>query len=69
MAATLTQMETAMITLTMRLTKLHKVLASYEQVDATNDIVKKPVVSSIYVRQSAFETMPEVLTVTLQPKV
>jgi hypothetical protein len=56
-----------MIVLKMRLTKLHKVLASYEEVDDAGEIVKKPRVSSVYVRQSTFETMPEFLTVTIQP--
>jgi hypothetical protein len=51
----------------MKLTKLHKVLASYEEVDDTDTPVKKPRVSSVYIRQNCFETMPETIMVTIQP--
>jgi hypothetical protein len=61
-------METAMSTMLvrMKLTKLHKVLASYEEVDDTDTPVKKPRVSAVYLRQSNFEKMPETIMVTIQ---
>lgn len=51
----------------MKLTKLHKVLATYEEVDDTDQPVKKPRLTSVYMRQSCFETVPQEIMVTVQP--
>ena len=55
-----------MILVRMKLTKLHKVLASYEEVDDTDTPVKKPRVSTVYIRQGTFETMPEAIMLTVE---
>lgn len=57
----------SMMIVRMKLTKLHKVLASYEEVDDSDAPVKKPRVSTVYIRQGAFETMPEAITIRIDP--
>lgn len=58
-----------MKTITMSLTKVHKSLAEYAELDDKGLPVTKPWLSPIYVRKENFpgETLPNAFTVTLSP--
>jgi len=49
-------------TITMSLTKTHKTLAEYAQLDGDLQPVKKPALSPIYIRKSEFEVNGELPT-------